>query len=162
MNVYLLRHAQAEASYPDGQRQLTARGRSHAQLLGEWLSRSPEDLPGRILCSPLVRARETLELVGAAWSGESLGEPEVLESLVPEGNPLEVVSILDSMQEDVLLVGHNPNIEVLGSLLMSGERCRARLVVKTCVLLRFNWSPFPNHGETGPAALRWILDPRCF
>lgn len=159
MNVYLLRHAQAEAGYPDGQRQLTVRGRSHAQLLGEFLRRSPDDLPGRVLCSSLVRARETLELVGAAWSGEPLSEPEVLESLVPEGNPLEVVSVLESMQEDVLLVGHNPSMEALSSLLMSGERCRARLVV-TCVLLCFNWSPFPNHGETGPAALRWMLDPR--
>ena len=160
MNVYLLRHAQAEAGYPDGQRQLTARGRSHAQLLGEFLRHSPDDLPGRVLCSPLVRARETLELVGAAWSGEPLSETEVLESLVPEGNPLEVVSVLDSMQEDVLLVGHNPNIEALSSLLMSGERYRARLVIKTCVMLCFNWSPFPNYGETGPAALRWMLDPR--
>lgn len=160
MNVYLLRHAQAEAGYPDGQRQLTVRGRSHAQLLGEFLRRSPDDLPGRVLCSSLVRARETLELVGAAWSGEPLSEPEVLESLVPEGNPLEVVSVLESMQEDVLLVGHNPSMEAVSSLLMSGERCRARLVVKTCVLLCFNWSPFPNHGETGPAALRWMLDPR--
>jgi phosphohistidine phosphatase SixA len=160
MKVYILRHAQAEAGYPDGQRKLTARGRSHAQLLGTWLQRSPEKLPGRIICSPLVRARETLELVGTAWRGDSLGEPEVLESLVPEGNPAATVSILGSMEEDVLLVGHNPNMEMLASLLVSGERYRARLVMKTCVLLQFNWAPFSNHGETGSAELRWMLDPR--
>ena len=160
MKVYLLRHAQAEAGYPDGQRKLTARGRNHAQLLGEWLERSPEAMPGRIICSPLVRARETLDLVGAAWCGHDLGEPEVLDTLVPEGNPVEVVSALEAMDTDVLLVGHNPNMEMLASLLMSGERYRARLVMKTCVLLQFNWAPFPNHGQTGPAELRWMLDPR--
>ncbi|NCG09069.1 MAG: phosphohistidine phosphatase SixA [Verrucomicrobia bacterium] len=160
MKVYLLRHGQAEAGYPDGQRKLTARGRGHAQLLGEWLQRSPEALPGRIICSPLVRARETLELLSAAWSDREPGEPEVLDALVPEGNPAAIVSILESMDEDVFLVGHNPHMEILASLLMSGERSRARLVMKTCVMLRFNWAPFANHGQTGPAELRWMLDPR--
>lgn len=84
----------------------------------------------------------------------------MLDTLVPEGNPVEVVSALEAMDTDVLLVGHNPNMEMLASLLMSGERYRARLVMKTCVLLQFNWAPFPNHGQTGPAELRWMLDPR--
>jgi phosphohistidine phosphatase SixA len=160
MKVYLLRHAQAEAGYPDEDRRLTARGQGHAQLLGEWLSRSPNDLPVRILCSPLVRARETFESVVASWGDGAPREPEILDALVPEENPVQVVSVLESMQEDVLLVGHNPHLEVLASLIMSGERYRARLVLKTCVIMCFNWAPFPNHGQTGPAELRWMLDPR--
>lgn len=161
MNIYLLRHAQAEAGYPDGQRQLTARGRSHARRLGEWLHHSPVEMPARVVCSPLVRARETLECVGTAWAGGSLSEPEALESLVPEGDPAEVVSFLDRLEADVLLVGHNPNIEMLGSLLMTGEGYRARMIVKTCVLLCFDWAPLSDDGQIGPAALRWMLDPRC-
>jgi phosphohistidine phosphatase SixA len=88
-------------------------------------------------------------------------EPSFMESLVPEGNSAAVVRALKAEEQDVLLVGHNPNMEFLASLLMSGERCRARLVIKTAVFLRFKWAPFLSHGETGPAELRWMLDPRA-
>ena len=37
MNIYLLRHAEAESSYPDSQRILSAQGRGDAQRLGQFL-----------------------------------------------------------------------------------------------------------------------------
>ena len=161
MNIYLVRHAQAEPGYPDAERPLTERGRGHARQMGEWLGRSPSGLPARIFCSPLVRAQETLKLLGTAWDSDPMSRAETMDFLVPGGDPEEVVATLEAMQEDVLLVGHNPHMELLASLLMTGDRTRACLVMKTGVLLRFKRSASVRGAQAGLADLRWMLDPRC-
>ncbi|CAI8282442.1 MAG: Uncharacterised protein [Opitutia bacterium UBA7350] len=160
MNIYLLRHAQAKLGFPDRERTLTERGRGHAQGMGKWLSCSSKELPARIFCSPLVRAQETLSFLGAAWGGGAMDLAETMEALVPEGNPEAVISVIGALNEDVLLVGHNPQMEILASLMMTGERYGVRLVMKTGVLLRFKRSPYISADEVGLADLRWMLDPR--
>jgi len=63
MDLILWRHAQAEEGTPDHARQLTPQGRKQAVRMGAWLDRS---LPSgcRILCSPTVRTRQTVEALG--------------------------------------------------------------------------------------------------
>jgi phosphohistidine phosphatase len=63
MNLYLLRHAEAEEeAASDEERQLNNRGREQARTVGRFCARN--DLyPGKILTSPLARARQTAQIV---------------------------------------------------------------------------------------------------
>jgi len=63
MNLYLLRHAEAEEeAASDGERQLTGRGREQARTIGRFCARN--DLyPEKIITSPLVRAQQTAKIV---------------------------------------------------------------------------------------------------
>ncbi len=63
MNLYLLRHAEAEQeAASDGERQLTERGRGQARTIGRFCARN--DLyPETIITSPLARAQQTAKIV---------------------------------------------------------------------------------------------------
>jgi phosphohistidine phosphatase SixA len=64
------------------------------------------------------------------------------------------------LERDVLVVGHNPNISILASLLLSAERGRTRTNFNTCNMACLSVAPIPNFGEVGPCELNWMLDPR--
>jgi phosphohistidine phosphatase SixA len=159
MNIYLLRHAQAESSYPDSQRILSKEGRADVQRLGEFLSAKELVLPSVLWCSPYRRAQQTAELLLASWGG-SIEERRDEVSLEPEMNPASVAKGLLDLKRDVLVVGHNPNITILASLLLSAERGRTRTNFNTCNMACLSVVPIPNFGEVGPCELTWMLDPR--
>jgi len=158
MKIYLLRHAKAQPGFPDCGRQLAPEGRIHARKLGEFLKQTGRFEPGEIWCSPLVRAQQTLELVL-----DSLGlslpvrEQELLE---PEMDPAQFLPQFDFVTKDLLVVGHNPNLETLASLLLGAERQRVRVHMKTCTMLCLDYDPVPNFGHTGTCELLWMFDPR--
>ena len=67
MNIYLLRHAQAESSYPDSERCLSAKGRADVERLGQFLRSKETSLPPVLWCSPYRRAQETAGLWLDTW-----------------------------------------------------------------------------------------------
>lgn len=108
--LFLLRHAKsswANRAQADRDRPLNARGRAAAPLIGAYL-RADQPPPDSVLCSPAVRARETLELVlgEACWTPTIAYDPE----LYP-GEPDRVLgrirNVADAVQ-NLLMVGHNP------------------------------------------------------
>lgn len=114
--IWILRHDDAEASGPagDSSRRLTPAGEAHAAALGRDLS-SRGLGAGRVLSSPLVRARRTAELVANGV------EVEIDPRLAP-GRDAETAA-LDALEEGpwpVLVVGHAPDVESLVHAL-SGE-----------------------------------------
>ena len=157
VKIYLLRHGKAEAGYPDVSRVLADRGRRQAHALGCFLRGQVCFRPVVVWCSPLTRAIETADCFLQAWGGviESRSRVDALE---PERDPAALLAELGALGRDVLLVGHNPNLETLASLLISGERRRARLCIKTGVLLCLDWQEVPHFGQTGPVSWRgrWI------
>lgn len=118
--LILLRHAHADpanAGQDDLQRPLSGIGRSEALAAGEWL-RAQGLKPDRVLCSPAVRTRQTLEALG------ELGDAQVLEgAAIYEASPGTLAALVDANQDAacLLLVGHNPGLEQLASLLNSGQ-----------------------------------------
>lgn len=158
MKIYLLRHANALPGFPDCDRQLSSEGRIHARKLGEFLRHTGRFHPGELWCSPLARARETLaQLLEPLGLSPPVREQELLE---PEMDPAPLLPQLEFVKEDLLVVGHNPNLETMASLLLGGERRRVRVHLKTCTLLCLDHDPVPNFGQTGCCELRWMLDPR--
>jgi phosphohistidine phosphatase len=114
MELILWRHADAENSEPDMERALTARGRHQAQLVADWLNvRLPANT--RILCSPAVRAQQTLEPLQRDF--------EVLESLGPGAEPSAMLQAAGwpAGRGTVLVVGHQPTLGQVASQLLCGK-----------------------------------------
>ncbi len=160
MNLYLLRHGLAvEAGSPDyprdADRPLTPKGRRRLQEIASALQ-TLELSFDLILTSPYVRARQTADIVSQTLDlGRRL---QLCDALVPGADPvklIELISHLELVPEDLLLVGHEPFLSGLISLLLSGGTGLAVTLKKGgfCKLAIDALQP----GRC--AALEWLLTP---
>ena len=102
MRLFLIRHAEAERGEPDELRRLTLEGRDAARRLGEDLSGEGIEL---VLASPLLRARETAELIAKGCGAEV----DVDDRLAPGAGLAEVRAAVEGRGEAVAVVGHQPD-----------------------------------------------------
>jgi phosphohistidine phosphatase len=159
MILYILRHATAEEAAEggdDGARKLTARSRDRMCNAAAGLRAMGLKFDA-ILTSPLVRAAETAEIVSAAFNNEPA--PQVLPALASGVPPAEVLAVLKPFTRDqqVMIVGHEPQLSNLASQLLSGSADLVHLRLKTggCIALEL-----PQRFERGGAELRWMLTHR--
>ena len=113
MRLLLVRHAEAAPGKPDELRELTGKGRQQAAELGERLA--AEDV-AVILTSPLIRARQTAEALGAAIGADV----EIDERLAPGATPDGVREAVDGRGDTVVTVGHEPDCSHIAAVL--GDR----------------------------------------
>ncbi|HSZ23155.1 MAG TPA: phosphohistidine phosphatase SixA [Candidatus Sulfotelmatobacter sp.] len=159
MRLYILRHATAEesaSSGDDGARKLT--DRSKEKMRGAAAGLRAMDLKfDVILTSPLVRAAETAEIVSAAY--ENTPPPQVLPALATGVGAAEAVSALRpfSKHEDVMIVGHEPQLSAVASILLTGAADVAHIKLKTggCIAI-----DLPARFDRGGGELRWMLNHR--
>lgn len=152
MNLYFLRHGEAvdPVRYSDDERPLSENGRNQAAAVGQFfLQRElPLDL---ILCSPLVRARQTAEAVQRALPWIPL---EANGNLLSSCDPLTILlDLRTSKSENLLLVGHEPHLSKTISLLL-GVQDRSRVEMKPCSLARVSTASTPDPGR---GVLLWLL-----
>ena len=118
--IILLRHAEPVPSAPDGldaSRPLSPRGEEEARQAGAWLA-ARGAAPGAILVSTARRALMTAELVAAALPGTSLHQ----EAGIYDATPGDLLRLIDECAAtQILLVGHNPGLERVVALLVSGQ-----------------------------------------
>jgi phosphohistidine phosphatase len=112
MKVVLVRHAEAAPGDPDELRTLTPEGHAQARALGEQL-RAEGVEPDAVLCSPLLRARETAADLG-------FGEPEPREELSPGATADDVQAVVAGRGESVVVVGHQPDCSRITAALRGG------------------------------------------
>jgi phosphohistidine phosphatase SixA len=114
--LYILRHAKAVTWTPsidDFARELQPVGWQHAQSIAEWIAQQ-ESLPDCILCSPSQRTRETLAPLLSVKP-----ELERVTNFLPQlyhASQRTLQAALDAAfaeADRVLIVGHNPGLEVL-------------------------------------------------
>lgn len=115
----LVRHGEAERDGPagDASRPLSVRGAAALRALGERLAREGWR-PRRTLSSPLLRARQSLEILIAAAGVPS--SPEVLSELAPDRDPAVLLRALEAhgvVEGEALLIGHQPLLGELAHLL---------------------------------------------
>lgn len=110
--LLLLRHAKAEppGAGPDFERPLAERGRRAAPLIGAQIERLGLR-PDRVLCSPAMRARQTLYL--AATEINTAPEISFLSDLYEADTTdyIEQIRLSGRDAEVLLIVGHNPATE---------------------------------------------------
>ncbi|NLL36214.1 MAG: phosphohistidine phosphatase SixA [Fretibacterium sp.] len=118
MKLWLMRHGDAVHQADDDLRPLSGTGREEARRAGQFLEQMKES-PALILHSTLRRSAETAALVA-----RELGLEECLTEhpgLRPEDDPENLVFELDEEDEDLLLVGHQPFLSILASLLLTRD-----------------------------------------
>ena len=118
MDLILWRHADAapvkNESESDMQRRLTGKGRKQASVMAIWLERHLPDSV-RVFASPATRAQET----AAALGRKIVTVPELAVG-ADAAQLLHIAGWPDS-RNAVLIVGHQPTLGRVASLLLLGE-----------------------------------------
>jgi phosphohistidine phosphatase len=162
MNLFILRHASAgtRRTNPavDVKRPLDKDGKRHCLHLAHVLNALTINFD-LIVSSPLKRSLQTAQLVGTETGYET---PILISNaLAPSATWAQFQRLLHgcSAYENVMVVGHNPNITsfimqlVCGSDGHEGGRQRTRIRLRKGSIARLNM-------QRGPATLQLLLDPR--
>ncbi len=161
MRLLLFRHGPAEEREnwrarggSEARRPLTADGRRRTRAAARGLARLVE-VPGRVATSPLTRARQTAAVLARALGA---GAPEVQRFLAPSAAPDAALPWLSGRAAAgdrlVAVVGHEPHLGELASLLLAGEGSFVRFRKAGAALLDLGDRPGP-----GKARLLWLLEP---
>ena len=109
--LFVLRHAKSswdDPGLPDHERPLAPRGQRAVKLLAQHVREARID-PDLVLCSSARRTQETLE--GVAPPGERSIEPELYSASAEDW--LERLRGVPDKVESVMVVGHNPALQIL-------------------------------------------------
>jgi len=143
VNLYIVRHAIAvergDPAYPwDDDRPLTPEGIHKFRLAARGLEKL-EVRPERILSSPLIRARQTAE---------------ILRDAVRPDLEIGAVAVLGA--KSVAVVGHEPHLSGFASYLLSGPSNTASLVFRKGAAALIG---FPAEAAPGLGFLEWLIQP---
>ena len=155
--LYFVRHGVAQErgdAWPDdAKRPLTDEGMSRVRKAARGLARLGVSVEV-VLTSPLVRARQTAELVAAGLDPR----PSLVnvDSLAPDGTYAAVVADLEkhARKTRIALVGHEPMMGELAARLIGS---RHPIEFKKGGVCRIDLEDLP---PAGPGDLRWMLTPK--
>ncbi|HEX3645519.1 MAG TPA: phosphohistidine phosphatase SixA [Vicinamibacterales bacterium] len=155
--LYFVRHGLAEErgdAWPDDtKRPLTEEGMARLRKAVRGLSRIGVAIDV-VLTSPLVRARQTAEIVAGGLDPR----PSIVnvDSLAPTGSYAAVLADLEkhSRKSRLALVGHEPMMGELAARLVGS---RHPIEFKKGGVCRIDVENLP---PVGPADLRWMLTPK--
>ena len=157
MILYIIRHAWAghygDPAWPDdSQRPLTDEGRERFVRMVRKLAKR-EFAPQVIATSPLVRCRQTAEIVAEGLSSR----PDVVprDELVPDSDLeglLRWTNRKAGAVEQLAWVGHAPDVGQLTAALVGGSRAWIRFAKGAVAAVRF-----PGRAALGEGELRWLV-----
>jgi phosphohistidine phosphatase len=160
MNLYILRHGIAvehgAAGYKnDDERPLTGKGERKMWKIADAIKEMEISFDS-IFSSPLVRARQTAEIVAEALKCKK--RLELTDTLSPQQSAKPLIEHLQDQRavDDILLVGHEPFLSQFVSLLISGNP-------ETSVLLKkggFCKLSTEHLKHAKCATLEWLLTPK--
>ena len=132
--LYLARHAHALDDAPsDDARPLSPKGHKQMKRLAQGLRGSSRLAPDLIWHSGLLRAEET---AAALKSGLALDAPLLRKpGLAPNDDPHESHAALDALDQSCLVIGHDPHLSSLASLLLTGASGFERVVFAKASIL---------------------------
>lgn len=148
------RGAAARLGHTDAERPLTTKGMKRMRAIAAGLARQVP-APASILSSPLLRAQQTAEILDTAFPAVSL---TIEPGLSPNSSLTQLVAKLNHQLREgtCILVGHEPELSSLISLLLFGEESAAIQLKKGGAALL----DFPNRIACGEATLLWLMTPR--
>lgn len=149
MNLYIIRHAEAEdpsQSVDDADRQLTDAGARDFEAVAQTLARIVNDVD-RLLVSPLLRARQTADILR-----KETGWPdfEVFDPLRPGTLVTDIASAIPNVKSTAL-IGHEPQMSGLAAYLLGAVNIK----LKAGAVIHLTADSL----QPGAATLRWILTP---
>jgi phosphohistidine phosphatase len=158
MMLLIVRHGVAEdkeefakGGKPDDERPLTAKGRKKMKRAAGGLRVVAPEIEV-LATSPLVRAKQTAEIVASAYDRKV----DTVASVLRPDSPVEAfIDWLEPPSEDavVCVVGHEPHLSGLATWLMcGGTKSRLELAKGGACLLSFDGAP-----KKSGATLMWLL-----
>ena len=158
MMLYLMRHGLAEEPTPksdDGARKLTEKGAEKIRKAAAGM-RATDLAFNMILTSPIARAAETAEIVAAELGGP---KPRAVPELSTGASPTGALEALIKLRlpENVLVVGHEPTLSRLASLMLTGSSESVGIKFKQGGVIALE---FPDRVERGAAQLRSMMTQR--
>ena len=158
MNLFILRHASAGTRRPnprlDVKRPLDKEGKKHCLQLAHILNALNVQFD-LVVSSPLKRSLQTAALIGT----ETGYENKILlsDALAPEATLRDFHKLLRdcSKAENLLIVGHNPNLTtfLISLLALGSNTTRPNIRLRKGSIARVTIN-------RGPAVLQTLLDPR--
>jgi phosphohistidine phosphatase len=157
MNLFFLRHAEAEQRdlYPDDrQRPLTDKGRHEQRLVMGALVPLLQPLD-HLLSSPLLRARQTADIVAEAV--QFAGQVEETSVLAGDCTVGAVLNLLQGYPgaARILCVGHEPDMSRLSAVFLDGQG-RSSMAFQAGAVIGLT---FAAHPAPGQGSLRFFLRP---
>jgi phosphohistidine phosphatase len=151
VNIFLLRHGEAmERGFEDSVRPLTPHGREQSKIVAETF-KTLGITPREILTSPIQRARETADIVAQELG---LERPAASELMLPGSDLRKLLEILRLDEaSSVLLVGHEPHLSTLTSILINGTTYSHIAIGKGSLLNIEGQVPI----ERGKCRLLWLF-----
>ena len=156
MIIYFLRHASAgqRVANPkkDEKRPLDKDGIEQCGIVGRTLSALDVQVD-TIISSPLKRAAQTASLVGNELSYE--GKLQFEDSLRPGASFADFRRMLEkyARQEEMMVVGHNPNLSEFLGRIISEAGCEARTDLRKGAVAKVDMG-------RNSASLQWCLTPK--
>jgi len=164
MILYILRHGIAEDEAPKGDdraRRLTPRGRAKMRATAEGMHKLGLRFDV-ILTSPLVRAVETAAILAGVYAGKPA--PQELPALAAGTPPAETVRALRpfARHDHVVIVGHEPGLSGVASLLLTGSPTGASIELKKGGMIALDTGQLlrASGAATRGATLLWHVTPR--
>jgi phosphohistidine phosphatase len=157
IQLYLIRHGIAEErgeAWPDDtKRPLTDEGMARLRKSARGLDRLGVALD-LVLASPLVRARQTAEIMAAELDPRA--HVQISEPLAPGGTFQALMADLEkhSRRARIALVGHEPGLGELAARLVG---TRHSIEFKKGAVCRIDVDLLP---PSAPGDLRWLLTPK--
>lgn len=150
MYIYLVRHAHALGADVDAMRPLSPRGREQVHALADFLAPSGVFQPAEFWHSPLVRSRQTAQLLARRLQ---LDVPHLLvPDLEPDSDPRAAARRLSVVKHAVAIVGHEPHLSALATLLIGGKAGLPVFVMKKCSVVALE-------GIDVHWSVRWHISP---
>jgi len=127
--LLLLRHAKSDwsKSVSDHERPLNKRGKKNAPVMAKRL-KERRYRPDKMISSSALRARSTAEVFADVLECDLIIDDALYES--DESLILDLIHKIDESIEDLVLVGHNPTLEILAEYL-TGES----ITLPTCAMV---------------------------
>lgn len=156
--LYIARHGIAvehgTPGYADDQRPLTPKGKRRMREIGAGLARFGLEID-RIATSPLPRARRTAEIIA-----EALGMEDRLENaqVLAVGSSAQAIAdwLAQRPESSLMIVGHNPILDELLSLLLLGDEEALPYSFKKGAIAHLNRQTI----HTDRFELAWAASPR--
>lgn len=150
MQLFIIRHAHAVDSAEDPERPLSKRGRDQVRTLAKFLRESDALSVDEFWHSPLARSRETAELLKKQL--ESRAKQVEVAGLDGADDPAVIATQLKKPRGRLAIIGHEPHLSALASLLVVGMAEPSRFILKKSAVLALEQTD-------GVWAVRWQVSP---
>ena len=158
MELLIIRHGEAvpvdkQKIRKDADRTLTAKGRKNTAQTAKILNKMGCE-PQLILTSPLVRARQTAEVLSKHLQNKAkIKESDLLKPSTPPDQILKELN--DAREQSIIITGHCPVLDHLASLLISSNK-DVKIQLKKSSICAIS---FENKIIPGQGTLEWLLQP---